>query len=74
MASEIAAAPTSSSTIELPNWRAISASRDGAGSRRSSLGPSEDEPLRGLRLAQARAGVDAQRVADLRCESGRARR
>jgi hypothetical protein len=40
IATEIAAAPTSSSTIEFPNWRATSASRDGRGSRRSRLGPS----------------------------------
>ena len=45
MESEIAAAPTSRSTIELPNWRATSASRDGAGSVRSWLGPAASSRL-----------------------------
>ena len=39
IATEISAAAASSSTIELANWRATSASRDGAGSVRSRFGP-----------------------------------
>ena len=57
IASEITAAPTSSRTIELTNWRATRASRDGGASRRSSFGPSDASRL----AASARSGPCARR-------------